>query len=389
MERVAFIGHHAGRYGAPMVLLHLLRWMRANGKVDFDVHIVEGGALLKDYAETAPVVLNGRLLSPEGTERSRGFLRSLSGSLGSRSPKDRYALIYSNTITNGSVVERLRKEHGAPVITHVHEMDYWVERAGKKNWQLVERQTDLFIAASVPVAEMLERRGIPVDRIRIIEEFISTDGMSSAPQDRMAVRSKLGITEDAFVVAGGGAETLRKGKDLFVQLAGQVSRSLEGRQPYFLWVGYGLDPEAAYWAAHDARTLGIEGRIIWTGEVDDPLTYFAACDAFALLSREDPFPLVCIEAALLGKPVACFRGSGGIPYLVEKDAGAAVPYLDIDAMARELVEWSSNRELRDGLGRRACEKVKQRYSVDVQAPRIHALILEMAGKDTGSRTVAR
>lgn len=368
-----------------MVLLHLLRWLRNNSDIGIETHIVQPGPLLEAYLQVSPVFFNGRQLRTAADVNQRGHFMSLLPKIqGQPRLRNKYDLVYSNTVTNGALLAQFVQRGSTKVITHVHEMDYWVGRAGQENWKLVVNYTDLFIAASIPVAEMLQRRGIPAERIRVVEEFIGTEVLPSIHQDAVAIRRRYGIPEDAFVVAGSGAETLRKGKDLFVQLAGLISRSLPGERPYFLWVGYDLDPEPAYWAAHDARMLGLEHRIIWTGEVDDPLTHLAACDAFTLLSREDPFPLVCLEAALLGKPVTCFTGSGGIPYLVEDDAGAVVPYLDIQAMAKKLVEWRSTPALRRQLGQRASEKVKERYAVDVQAPKIHALILQLL-EDQGNQ----
>jgi glycosyltransferase involved in cell wall biosynthesis len=62
------------------------------------------------------------------------------------------------------------------------------------------------------------------------------------------------------------------------------------------------------------------------------LKYFAAFDVFALVSREDPFPVVCLEAASLGKPIVCFNSSDGEKEFVENDCGFVVPDLDIEIM---------------------------------------------------------
>jgi len=93
-----------------------------------------------------------------------------------------------------------------------------------------------------------------------------------------------------------------------------------------------------------------------------------------LVSREDPFPLVCLEAASLGKPIVCFDKAGGMPEFVEDDCGFIVPYLDTEAMAEKIIELIKNPELRQRLGERARKKVKERFDVEVQAPKIFSLI---------------
>src|ERR1700704_1052659 len=42
-SRVLFIGHEATRTGAPLMLLHLLRWLRDNTDIDFDLLIRSDG----------------------------------------------------------------------------------------------------------------------------------------------------------------------------------------------------------------------------------------------------------------------------------------------------------------------------------------------------------
>ena len=127
------------------------------------------------------------------------------------------------------------------------------------------------------------------------------------------------------MIVGSGYETWRKGKDLFVQLASHVHQKLETDTVHFLWVGGRIDNEEYYEIAHDIKMAGLEHYVHFCGEVSNPLDYFAASDLFALVSREDPYPLVCLEAAILGKPILCFDNAGGMPEFVENDAGFVVP----------------------------------------------------------------
>ena len=102
----------------------------------------------------------------------------------------------------------------------------------------------------------------------------------------------------------------------------------------------------------------------------DAAEWFAAFDAFALTSREDSFPLTCLEAASLGVPVLCFAGAGGEPEFVEQDAGFVVPYLDVEAMAERVREMAASKALTQSLGRRAQQKVRERHDVAVAGPKI-------------------
>jgi glycosyltransferase involved in cell wall biosynthesis len=96
--------------------------------------------------------------------------------------------------------------------------------------------------------------------------------------------------------------------------------------------------------------------------------YFAAMDVFVLPSREDPFPLVCLEAAAAGRPIVCFENAGGMPEFVEDDCGFVVPYMDIEAFAERLTRLIDDSQLRTRMGEAARNKVRSRHNVAVAAP---------------------
>jgi glycosyltransferase involved in cell wall biosynthesis len=93
-------------------------------------------------------------------------------------------------------------------------------------------------------------------------------------------------------------------------------------------------------------------------------------DCFVLPSREDPCPLVVLEAAATGLPIVCFKGSGGAADFVGADAGVAVPYLDIHAMAQAILELQKSPELRRRLGSTAMARVRVRHDPDTQCKAI-------------------
>ncbi|MDQ3814798.1 MAG: glycosyltransferase family 4 protein, partial [Armatimonadota bacterium] len=128
----------------------------------------------------------------------------------------------------------------------------------------------------------------------------------------------------------------------------------------------------ALWA--DVMQADLTPYVQFLGARPNPLDYFAAFDVFALVSREDPFPVVNLEAALVGKPIVCFDGGGGAREFVEDDCGFIVPYLDIENMASKVEELLKSEELRCRLGQRAAQKVRERHDVLIAAPRILNMI---------------
>ena len=122
-------------------------------------------------------------------------------------------------------------------------------------------------------------------------------------------------------------------------------------------------------------------RLHFSGVVKGPSRYFSMFDVFALTSRQDPFALVNLEAASLGKPIMCVAGAGGSPEFVGDDCGYVVPHLDAGAMADRIVELLSQPEIRGRSGARAREKVHRNHDVSVVAPRLVAIMRDLV---TGS-----
>jgi glycosyltransferase involved in cell wall biosynthesis len=146
---------------------------------------------------------------------------------------------------------------------------------------------------------------------------------------------------------------------------------------YFLWIGGPRAETAGEFERIEALAsrLGVSDRLVFTELTKEPGKYFETIDVFALTSREDPFPLVCLEAASLGKPVICFAGAGGMPEFVGTDAGAVVPLGDVDEFAREIAQFKSDRGSRIEVGRRAKEKVENEFSMESSCLKLEKMIL--------------
>ena len=356
--KLLFISHDASRTGAPRVLLHFLRWFKANSDMPFQILLRQGGDLAPEFSDLAPVVL-------WDANRVQVVRRAL-GQVG---------LVYSNTITNGEILARL-EDFGRPVISHVHELEYWMRSSMTRNHlEQALGYTDHYIAVSRAVKECLVRSfGIPAEKIDLVYECIVAGESGGSDRRATEIRRRLGIPDEALVVGGSGTRDWRKGPDLFIQLAQSVGRRDAGMPVHFLWVG-GSD-QAPYTAAllHDLQRARLDSHVHFVAKCANPADYFAAFDVFASTSREDPFPLVVLEAANMNKPILCFEDAGGASEFVQDDAGFVVPYLDIDGMADRVVELLRSPELRQRLGERGAEKARKEHDVTVIAPQIMRII---------------
>ncbi len=380
-NRILFIGHSAGRTGAPLILLNLLRWIKEKDLFPFEILLKTDGVLRPQYEKLAPTEIfyrspkrHSNIILNKIVKISVSYLNKekyIKRKLYKRFPASNFGLIFMNTITNGDMLSALTHLR-CPMITRVAELNYEINRTGERNFSRVKCRTDHFIAVSQAVKENLVKgHGIPLSKISVIPGFVSPFYEDEINQDACLIRRQLNIPNDDLIVCGSGEGTWRKGKDLFVQLAACVSfHPKMTKSAHFVWVGGKYSSEDLYQLQHDAECLGVKGRLHWVPEVSNPMPYFAAADIFAMVSREDPFPIVCLEAAWKKKPIVCFRDAGGVPELVGNDAGFSVPYLDLKAMADRIVLLSINTHERIKFGHAAALKVNSQYTADKVIPSI-------------------
>lgn len=120
--------------------------------------------------------------------------------------------------------------------------------------------------------------------------------------------------------------------------------------------------------------MGLEGDALIIPPVASPLALIGELPAFTLHSREDPHPLVVLEAASLGIATVCFEPSGGIGEFVQDGCGLRVPYLNLAAMAEGLPTLCRDAGLRESLGSRARQRVFERHTLDQAAAGILSTI---------------
>lgn len=166
-----------------------------------------------------------------------------------------------------------------------------------------------------------------------------------------------------IVVGCCGSVERRKGTDLWLQAARTVRAELPDVPLRFVWVGDVVEPDLV----PDA-----EPGVTFLGPSSNPFPLVARFDIATLPSRDDPFPLVVLEAMLLARPVVAF-GVGGVPDQVG-DAGIVVRPGDVDAFAQALVRLVRDESLRRELGDRAARRVEEVYGEKQFAEQLRAVL---------------
>ena len=371
-----FLSHSLGRIGPPIYLLHLLRWLAVHDPRPVEVVSLADGPLRSEFEALGRVTVlagmdPGRLTAEQATHPSPPDAEALHRAL---AHLDDVGLVHVNTAISVRALRYLPPV-AAPVVAHVHELEIGlsVHIRDEDRADLHAAQPHWVAASQAVAANLAARHGVPADAIAVHHEMIDAHPRPAA-RATADLRAGLGIPADAPVVGTAAVVSWRKGPDLFALMARRVLEDPHGAAAHLVWLGADeADPVTGRFRA-DLRAAGLADRVHVVPAVADPLDWLRAFDVFVLPAREDAFPLACLEAASVARPVVCFN-TGGMPELVEDDAGIVVPYPDLDGLAGAVTALLADPARAERLGRTGQAKVRARHDVSVAAPRLHADLL--------------
>ncbi len=338
-KRILFIVHDAARSGAPVLLLHFLRWLKqADKNTKFDVLILKDGPLRKDFEDLAKIFLVPKAyrytlvnkikvrLNPDFCDVYR------IAEVAAKLSRNNYDLVYGNTIVSLPYLLEFKRRLKIKIVCAIHELSNAI--AFYFNQQYISAalpQTDLIIAGSQAVAKNLKDEfNIHEDKIRVFHSFIDTN--YNILKNGGQLKSELRIANDELVIGGMSQIELRKGVDLVVPLAVELKLKYPEVKFKLIWVGGLATDNFIQIVKQDALKCGVSEQVLFIERTPNPNDYINLFDVFLLLSREDPFPLVLLSAANMAKGIIAFNDSGGAIELLNNGAGFMAPYLNISAM---------------------------------------------------------
>ena len=391
MTTTLFVCHEGQRTGAPLLLLWLIRWLMANTTIRPVVALMRDGPLREEFSalcptytfSTRPVAerwhkrLHRRLLSNHTNDPGAW----LAGIVAKVNPD----CLYLNTLVLGYCLDKLTIDHNQTrVISHGHEMELGLLLSSTA--ELVKKQidfSDLVVCCAESVRTILiDNYQINPELCTVINEYIPYTDPSEllrlqCEDGSQSVINCLRTQRDrgTFLFGFAGSPIGRKGFDVFPQLV-KICAEKFGKNPFkAVWVGCGAGSIAYQQAHRDLSLLGVRNHALLLGSVSCGAAALRELDALTLLSREDPYPVVALEAGAMGIPTVCFRHSGGIGELAEQGYGVPVDYLDLEAFASALLQLHQHPEQRRAMGQRFQEKVFSGNTVSTQGPRLAELIL--------------
>jgi len=364
-----FLTNDLSRTGAPLVLLNFLIWIKNHKhNINIDIISINDGILEEKFRKNSNslFIYKKNILQKvfqnilKTSEINILFLNTLT-----LKKNKKYDLVYVNTVVALPFAYYLFKtSKNTKIILHVHEL-YYAIKHNVPHFAKYLKIVDHYIAVSKLVESNLRNKyKINQKNITVIHPPATINNTN------LEVKEK-----NHFEIGGAGEVRWQKGVDIFILLAKLVLTKYNYKDIYFTWVGK-ISALDRIRINHDLEKAGINKYVNFTGEKSNPHKIFVDFDVFALTSREDPFPLVCIEAGMLAKPIICFENVTGIQEILQFGGGYIVPYLDIEKMAEKIIFYYKNKEKLESDGLKS-KKLFSLFTPEKIYPEIFNVILKV------------
>jgi L-malate glycosyltransferase len=155
------------------------------------------------------------------------------------------------------------------------------------------------------ICDYLVKGGFPAQRVYHIYNFYETP----ADTGERVSRREWGIPDDAWLLLTPGRLVPVKGHRYLLDAVSRLPSEINGRALYFIVLGDGPLQESLI---AQARSLGIDKRVIWAGWQSNPVPFYRLSDMVVFPSRdEETFGNVILEAWAHERPLVstAFRGA--------------------------------------------------------------------------------
>lgn len=179
-----------------------------------------------------------------------------------------------------------------------------------KHWGILKKEGKIFKNTPIIVvnSEMVKKQiishySIDDEKIKVIYNGVNTERFNKETRLlwRTRIRAGLAIDETRPLLLFLGSGFKRKGLKFFLHALRHTPKDVCA-----LVAGKGAVAEYK----GIARQLGVSGRVIFVGAVQNSEKYYAACDLFILPTVYDPFSNATLEALASGLPVITSRFNG-------------------------------------------------------------------------------
>lgn len=345
LPNILVVSHDASWTGAPILAQNLARTY--NDRYNVTVLCLRGGNLLpafQDVATTVEIMPIGGKLKGRAKSRLEAFLL-----------KGNFEFAIVNSIESRHVLKSTRAL-GIPTVSLVHEFaSYTLPRTAFPD--TIDNADTVVFSTKVTFDNAIDVTGVGFNpKVKILPQgkcSVPSKSRDSSPdqaeRDRLqSILRPKGKNEETLVI-GAGTVQIRKGTDLFIEVARKTLSQPDGKNYRFVWFGGGYAPDSdtgySVYLEDQIKRAGVEDRVLIQPVTSEIEYVYELADVFLLTSRLDPLPNVAIDSMLVGLPVIGFQNASGVPEILRKaglEAECVADYIDTTQMSEKLLRLNGS-----------------------------------------------
>lgn len=235
---------------------------------------------------------------------------------------------------------------------------------------VIMRCLDQLIAVSHATKAEMVAGGVPADHVTVIHNAIDTLAWSPE-RSTDSFRAELKL-DGAFPVIGYvGRINQEKDLDTWLRAAAIVANKYPAAK--FILVGDGRGDDTQPKLEQLAKTLGIEGSVIFPGYRSSLQAVYSAFDIFMLSSRREGLPNCILEAMAMGLPVVTTDVAGAKELVKDQETGYVLSQGDVQGLGAALLKLVDNSELRARFRQAGRMRIEREFSFTNRLRRIEDL----------------
>jgi len=280
-------------------------------------------------------------------------------------------LLHGNSLSMGRWLGRMTETLDVPVTAHLRD----IMRLSKAAIRDLNRNARL-IAVSDATRDFHVAQGIEPACVCVVRNGINADSFARCETSRQAIRSGLGIPEQAVAILTAGQIGLRKGLDTLAEAAVGLSTTHPGIHWMLAGERFSTKAESvAFEQAIDQRFRSAGNRLTYhrLGWRSDMHRVMSAADMLVHAARQEPLGRVLLEAAAAGLAIVATDVGGTSEILRHEKSALLVPADRPRPMTDAIRCLVENEDTRSRLGQASRLRIQSEFRLDVSADRLAAV----------------
>ena len=226
------------------------------------------------------------------------------------------------------------------------------------------KKANAFSAISPDIVSEWLSSGVPANRIHLIPNGVDTDRFAPIePPQKSSLREKLNLPQNATIAIFTGRLVSYKGLPLLLRVWKQLGCKHDDALLLLAGAG-GLDIHNCEAELREyVKSVGLEKKVIFLGEVQNVPEYLQAADMFAFPTENDAFPSSIVEAMACGLPVITTPVGAIKTIVTHRETGLLVQPGNFEQLYGALDVMLADKALASRLGRAAWQAVQNQYAV--------------------------